>query len=222
MYKTPTVVSTGAGAPAPVLFISITAKTMRRLKRIVSWLALTLAAACLIGMLVLWPRGQQIADSITCGDINQGEPICWVIHAQGHTTFWYWHRLLRRPPYEAPFFVRYRNWRFKPGRESFFTSSDDVLFTHLSFAGVEFFSGVVDLSGPGRQQIVLRAPDWSLLLFPLSFIAISVRSIQRERRRANRVRKGQCLHCGYDLRATPGRCPECGRANVPKPQPASA
>ncbi len=39
----------------------------------------------------------------------------------------------------------------------------------------------------------------------------------KRRRRRYRLEHGLCVHCGYDLRGTPERCPECGMAAPGKP-----
>jgi predicted amidophosphoribosyltransferase len=46
------------------------------------------------------------------------------------------------------------------------------------------------------------------LLFPM--ILGSVCPILWLRNRKNPAKNGACPVCGYDLRATPDRCPECG------------
>ena len=70
----------------------------------------------------------------------------------------------------------------------------------------------VDTGMPGRrrERLIFAAAHWLpaalLLVMPLVFLNGAVRRDGAERRR------GLCLACGYDLRATPGRCPECGTA----------
>ena len=53
-------------------------------------------------------------------------------------------------------------------------------------------------------------------LFVLSAVLPVLWMIGRNRRLA-RAEAGLCTRCGYDLRATPGRCPECGTiAPIPR------
>jgi len=60
--------------------------------------------------------------------------------------------------------------------------------------------------GPGAIGCTIRIPHWLLalafLLPPFWWMT--------ERRRQRRWRLGLCQKCGYDLRASPERCPECG------------
>jgi hypothetical protein len=55
------------------------------------------------------------------------------------------------------------------------------------------------------RVIFISACAMTAILVGLSTL---VRRGQRFRDRRN---AGQCVSCGYDLRASPSRCPECGR-----------
>src|SRR4051812_3398741 len=54
---------------------------------------------------------------------------------------------------------------------------------------------------------LIGVPLWFPSCICLVALIISVRAWRRRRRDATKV----CASCGYDLRATPDRCPECGR-----------
>ena len=51
--------------------------------------------------------------------------------------------------------------------------------------------------------IPLLYPAFLLAIPPSIWLALTLR-------RRRRLRAGLCRNCGYDLRETPGRCPECG------------
>jgi hypothetical protein len=63
---------------------------------------------------------------------------------------------------------------------------------------------------PTSSSVEIFVPYWQIVLVTGILPATRVQNVWRWRRQKNRRSKGLCLACGYDLRATPQRCPECG------------
>ena len=84
-----------------------------------------------------------------------------------------------------------------------------------SWLGFQLYNDDRPYPGGRWHVVIVVVPFW----FPMVLTLIAPLCwLRRWRRRVRRVRLGLCLHCGYDLRATPAptgprlpRCPECGR-----------
>jgi len=79
--------------------------------------------------------------------------------------------------------------------------------THNRF-GLAAGFGRDPLGQPGTWFAYASAPAW--LVVPLLSI-VPATGARRWAVRRRRARAGRCLGCGYDLRGSPARCPECGR-----------
>ncbi len=63
-------------------------------------------------------------------------------------------------------------------------------------------------------------PYWAIVAATALFPMLWLRAHTRDSRIAAHRARQRCTSCGYDLRATPGRCPECGAAPEPATQTA--
>ena len=78
---------------------------------------------------------------------------------------------------------------------------------------LQFAFGPMHSPFAAKPGFYAASPFWALILLFAAAAAIPVVGPLRRRRR---LRRGLCETCGYDLRASPERCPECG---TPRPSP---
>lgn len=88
-----------------------------------------------------------------------------------------------------------------------------VVTVAATITGVSFAADIFNEWFLHDNQTVAAVSMISALLGMAFWFPYTLR-IEREN---NRSRKGLCRVCGYDLRATPVRCPECGTLRAESP-----
>jgi len=145
---------------------------------------------------VLWVRSHSVEDYVSYRRQGVGDLAVW--SRQGRLCLW--SDRYDEAQVWGPNFVRPAGWQMKttpigkPGR-----------WPDGNPGKVGF---VYETDKTGRQPYqAVAIPWWAVAVAMAVPVAAGVRPVFRSR---GRRRAGQCAACGYDLRATPDRCPECG------------
>jgi len=110
------------------------------------------------------------------------------------------------PP--PPNFQKYRLF------EKIWLFDGDVSVSHLVSSGPTSRYGswspvqLMDYSNHYFRAEAIRVHYWLVVLV---FSMLGIVSVVPEVRRIYRIQLGHCVFCGYDLRDSPERCPECGK-----------
>jgi hypothetical protein len=90
------------------------------------------------------------------------------------------------------------------GVRSYWLVSRGIGFTNYQLAGVA--------NAPVKQAFWSRwaTRHWFIALVTAPLPIALITQLARARAARRRAMAGLCRYCGYDLRASPGRCPECG------------
>ena len=100
--------------------------------------------------------------------------------------------------------------KFKPFSDVLLDPPTAIRFSFLGFKTAT--GNAVVTSTLTLRFTVVVIPYWLLITISALVALAPLRKIWIRRRR---IRKGLCLGCGYDVRASTGRCPECGREIAP-------
>jgi len=152
--------------------------------------------ACLM-MAVVWVRSYWVADSMWA---NQPNSVRALIVSRGSVRY-FRQVVLQTAPFRI---MANRGHNAQPAGAGEGRLSESGMATAWDHAGFGYAAGS---DAYGWRRIV-QAPCWAIVgsgLVPVGW------PLHRRKRRLARLRaQNRCVRCGYDLRATPDRCPECG------------
>jgi hypothetical protein len=181
--------------------------------------AAALSLLLCVATMGLWVRSYSGSDSVsrrwmTAADAHavehRGQQIQWT---RGQVRFLIQHETL--------FSSRSMQWRMTPDaatpRWSYFRYGAGHVGWDAPFArntwnrlGFAAWETGWDSSFDQSRDRVWAAPAW---LLPVSLAVLPAACALGVYRRQRRKQSGRCTACGYDLRASPDRCPECGIVN---------
>jgi hypothetical protein len=100
-------------------------------------------------------------------------------------------------------------WPFTRAHDTFVLDLSDTVRHYRSGFGCDRV--IVQLQWLSADSYRVVFPYWFISLCVLIISLLGIKLIAHDVKAARRRAAGLCIHCGYDLRATPDRCPECGR-----------
>jgi hypothetical protein len=153
---------------------------------------------------VLWARSYWLRESYQWA---HGNGVQWVETLQGHLALGAFAGNDFSPP-SYPYGLKYTRDEPAPPFNSFIFLNTEVgdSFVEWERYGFAWYSIRNTRLRIFHGQLV--APFWSVAVLTAVLPLAWTKKRWSESRRRKRV--GLCPSCGYDLRATPDRCPECG------------
>jgi hypothetical protein len=151
----------------------------------------------------LWVRGYFVRDSLTFQGIGRDRNLLSSAHGE----------MLAVTSFDDPFEggVRWYRDDLDDGIGDWLLPSAVVRRAGFAYSHFQTISLARNATPVNCRAVAM--PYW----FPAMLFAIAPLIELRRRIRSRRTNQiGLCPKCGYDLRATPDRCPECGTALEPR------
>ena len=179
-------------------------------------------------VIVFWQRSYRVRDSILyrCGSNAVGKvelgsadgDMAFIWQRSNPSISFEWTQDLRLK--ELPDWPRGFHVRSEPVPIDVITEAWGTLWTGVTTPRMTVFHKSWGDLHLGGDVLFVRLRAWIVLLLLSPLPLMRLIQLLRARRRAA---SGLCEHCGYDLRHTPDRCPECGQpVHIPEDPAAKA